>query len=244
MVAIDLSEYNGIIDWGLAIPHIELAFVKAVGSSREDRIDPQFARNWKALKQSNQVLRGAYYYWCASDDIVGRAHKFLDVVQPGGEDLTAIDCEDMETNEAKRDKSSGALGQSIKTWLDEIEKETGKKSFIYTSPGWWIYWLCKVEKNQTIAPAWSGDYPLWLAHYTNAKAPMLPTGFSEWLIWQYGKESVPGCGVSSGSNPLTDVNRLAISVAQLRERWYGNPPAELTLEQKVAILWQAFQERT
>ncbi len=243
MFSIDISEHNGRIEWQAALPSIDLAFVKALGSNQVDRVDPLFERNWSELGKCPRVLRGAYYFWYASDDVLAMARRFLDVVQPlESDDLLAIDCEDMVTSQAISSKGSGGLWKPLKTWLDAIENATCKKAFIYTSPGWWIYWFCKVEGYHYIAPDWANDYPLWLAHYTDADEPMLPIGFSQWVIWQYGKTRVPGCEGDQNGNPLTDVNRLAVSVDELRRRWKGDltGKAELTLQQKVDLLWQVY----
>jgi lysozyme len=252
MFSIDVSEYNGEINWPVTAPLVELAIVKAVGTygtSSLSNVDPMFARNWAVLAGYPNILRGAYLFLYMNDDPAVAASQFLDTVKPRPSDLVVVDLEDQESLPAIKGKGTGALWPFVKITLDVLEKGIGKKPFIYTSAGWWNYYLCKVVPGKSITPPpWTADYPLWVANYTLAKIPKIPAGFKEWLIWQYGSDKVPGCGVSVGSNPLTDVNRLSLTVQQLAAKW--NPPpavvppppvVDLTLEQKVAILWQVYQ---
>ncbi len=262
MFNIDVSEYNGVINWQVAAPLVDLVIAKAVGTygtSAQVNVDPQFAINWAALEAQPQILRGAYLFLYMSDDPIKAARQFLDTVQPKPDDLVVIDLEDQDTQAAIKNRGSGALWPVVKTALDVLEKGIGKKPFIYTSAGWWDYWFCKVDPGKSITPpTWTANYPLWVANYTTAVAPRMPAGFKEWLIWQFGADKVPGCGVSVGSNPMTDVNRLNLTIPKLRTRWNPAyvpvippvippiippviPPAEPTLEEKVAILWKVYQ---
>ncbi len=253
MFNVDISEYNGVVNWPVAAPFLDLVMVKATGACGTgagqilNNVDPLFNRNWCSLAGYPQITRGAYLFLYMSDDPKLAAKQFLDLVQPGPDDLVAVDLEDQETSIAIKGKGSGNLWPTVKTCLDALEAGIGKKPFIYTSAGWWNYYFCKVVPGKSItSPAWASDYPLWVANYTLAKAPLMPIGFKEWLIWQYASDKVPGCGVSVGSNPNTDLNRLSLSLADLKTRWNPAPvavapPVEPTLEQKVEILWKAYQ---
>ena len=258
MYSADLSEYNGVIQWTIAAQYLELAIIKAVGTVGTasglpqgsttgglNNTDPCFRTNWQALAANRQIMRGAYLYLYMNDDPIIAAQQFLNVVKPEPCDLVALDLEDQVTDKARSGKSNGDLWPIVKTCLDVLEKGIGRKPFIYTSPGWWQYWFCKLIPADGIKPAhfehptWTADYPLWVAHYTAAAAPLIPPGWKDWIIWQYGADKVPGIGVSVGSNPNTDLNRRSMTIPQLRTFWRPTAAViEPTLEEKVEILWK------
>lgn len=216
MYRIDISNYNGVINWKLAEPAIDLCIARAWIWGGPDA---QFDTNWAALRSMPNILRGAYYFHYFDKDPVREAKSFLDKVQPQKDEIVALDLEEQDTAQVKAGKANGKLWEPVKAWLDVVELETGHKPFIYTSPGWWNYWMCKSVLLIKTAPPWTKDYPLWVAHYTTATKPQVPIGWNEWLIWQFGAEKVPGCGVQAGSNPVTDSNRLSLSIAELRQKW-------------------------
>lgn len=59
-------------------------------------------------------------------------------------------------------------------------------------------------------------YPLWVAHWTTASKPILPLGWSDWLLWQYsanGNRLGASWGVSARD---VDINRVNPRVTSLR----------------------------
>lgn len=229
---IDTSTYTGTINMSQTAPAIDLAIARATYLGW---VDDQFRATWKGLKLYPNILRGAYYFMYFTDKPADAAKFFLDAVQPQKGELLAIDLEEQETPQVKAGKQTGALWAPVKAWLDAIELATGRKPWIYTSPGWWNYWMCKRVGMILEAPPWSNDYPLWLAHYTLDQAPLIPHGFDKWLIWQFGQEKVPGCGITPGSNPVTDCNRLAISIPEIRALVGGAPVVTPPVQPPVAV---------
>ena len=75
-----------------------------------------------------------------------------------------------------------------------------KKPMIYMSPGFWKEYGTKSE------PAYWTQFPLWLAHYTTASAPLMPAPWTMWTIWQF---TAKGPGEAFGSEALSiDMNRF------------------------------------
>jgi hypothetical protein len=98
-------------------------------------------------------------------------------------------------------------------FLDEIERLTGKKPIIYTSPGFW-----ESELGDTSMFA---EYPLWVAHY-GTTSPRIPGGWSRYTFWQYTQEgSVPGV------TGAVDRNRFNGTIADLQALARGNPSTTL-----------------
>src|SRR5690348_11115326 len=72
---IDVSHYDGTIDWAQAFGSgIAFAFMKATEST--GFVDPSFATNWKTAGD-NGVIRGAYHFFRASADATAQADFFV-----------------------------------------------------------------------------------------------------------------------------------------------------------------------
>ncbi len=76
---------------------------------------------------------------------------------------------------------------SIRAFLDEAQKKLGATLIIYTGPSFWISTLGN--------PDFSSN-PLWIAHYTKAAKPKVPSHWSNYTIWQFS-ETLPVAGVAS-----------------------------------------------
>jgi len=68
-------------------------------------------------------------------------------------------------------------------FLEEFAQLWDVRPVIYTSASKW---------HGLVGPgrAWAADYELWVAHW-RAKAPALPSPWSDWLFWQYDVAAVP-----------------------------------------------------
>lgn len=80
----------------------------------------------------------------------------------------------------------------IKQWLDAVERWSNQKPVIYTSLNFWSF-TCGA---QGAPPAWTNDYPLWVAWYPPKKSidnragpspDRMPAGWKNFALWQYSK---------------------------------------------------------
>ena len=55
------------------------------------------------------------------------------------------------------------------------------RPIIYTGPYFW--------RDQVLAPSYGADYPLWIAHFTNA-CPLTPEPWSQWAFHQFTGEGL------------------------------------------------------
>ena len=80
LFGIDVSEYQGDIDWATLIDKnkIDFAFVRATAGS--DTKDSNFAENWRQLKRYN-VPRGAYHYYRPNENSTEQADLFIRTVR-------------------------------------------------------------------------------------------------------------------------------------------------------------------
>ncbi|HEX8361333.1 MAG TPA: GH25 family lysozyme [Longimicrobium sp.] len=172
---IDVSHWQGTIDWtAVRGSGVDFAFIKATEGATY--ADPQFARNWAAAADAG-VMRGAYHYFRPSVDPVKQAENFLRAARIGPNDLPAV--LDVETSEGV---AGDALLRAVRTWLETVERATGKRPIVYTYPDFW----------NRYAAGSIGPYPLWIANY-GRDVPQIPIGWNDWTFWQYTSTGrVPG----------------------------------------------------
>jgi lysozyme len=172
---IDVSHWQGAIDWAAVRGSgVDFAFIKATEGATYT--DPQFARNWAAAGEAG-VMRGAYHYFRPGTDPVKQAENFLRVARIGPNDLPAV--LDVETSEGL---AGDALLRAVRTWLETVERATGKRPIVYTYPDFW----------NRYAAGSPGPYPLWIASYGRDQ-PLVPIGWNDWTFWQYTSTGrVPG----------------------------------------------------
>jgi GH25 family lysozyme M1 (1,4-beta-N-acetylmuramidase) len=94
------------------------------------------------------------------------------------------------------------LGANAKIFLDEVraalaELEVFHQPLIYTN---WSFW------NALGRPVWGEEFALWLAAWTTAPNPVLPSPWRFFTFWQY-TNSAPGVEYGVSSQRL-DMNRF------------------------------------
>ena len=164
---IDVSHWQGTIDWeAVAADGVEFAFVKATEGG--DYTDPRFAENWAGARRAG-VVRGAYHFFRPQTDATAQAAHFLRTVQLAPGDLPPV--LDVEVTDGR---SAAAIADGVRTWLQEVERATGRRPIIYTRASFWTGQM----------DGGFGAYPLWVAHY-GVSAPNIPAGWSGWTFWQH-----------------------------------------------------------
>jgi lysozyme len=162
----DVSKWQGSFNWTTA----GVTWGYARISDGTTYIDSTFDTNWSKMKSAG-ILRGAYQFFRPGQNATTQANMMVDKVgKLGAGDLPA-----MIDVEATDGQSAATIASKVKTWLDIVEKGTGKRPVIYTGPYFW---------QDNVKSTAFGDYPLWIAHY-GATCPSIPDGWSKWTIWQY-----------------------------------------------------------
>lgn len=163
---IDVSHWQGAIDWPrVADDGVAFAFIKATEGG--DYVDPAFAANWAGAAQAG-VMRGAYHFYRPQTDAAAQAEHFLRTVQLRAGDLPPV--LDVEVTDGR---SASAIAAGVRTWLETVERATGRRPIVYTRAGFW---------NQV--GGGFGAYPLWVAHYGVA-SPAIPADWARWTFWQH-----------------------------------------------------------
>jgi lysozyme len=166
---VDVSYYQGNYDWNAAKAG-GVVFGYARVSDGLGYSDPQFNNNWAHMQQAG-VLRGAYQFFEPGQDAAAQANLVVSKIGAlGPGDLPA-----MIDVEVTGGQSPQTIAAKVQTWLDIVEKGTGKTPFIYS--GAW-FWQGNVQSTNF------GRYPFWIAAY-GVSCPSLPNGWNHWAVWQY-----------------------------------------------------------
>jgi GH25 family lysozyme M1 (1,4-beta-N-acetylmuramidase) len=205
LVGPDVSRYqhpNGTaINWDAVFGAGGQSFAIVKATENADFTSPTFRRDWSTLA-ARGFIRGAYHYARPSGapgDAVAEARHYVSVagtMSRPGQLPPILDVE--ETGGL----APAALASWLRSWLTEMQRLTGRKPMIYTSPGWW---------DGNVRSTAFGGYPLQVAHYTANAAPRLPRGWSTWTFWQY-TSSARVAGIPAA----TDHNRFNGDLTKLR----------------------------
>lgn len=182
---IDVSLYQGVIDWTKVKTQKAFAFIKA--TQGDNITDPKFDANWTGAKAAG-VQRGAYHYYRFGADPTAQANLFCSKLQTDkGELSPVVDVEDttVTANQAQ-----------LKQFIDIVEGKLGVRICIYTAAWFWN------NARWGGAVTWAKDYSLWVANY-GVTTPTLPTDWTIYKYWQYSNS-----GTVAGINGNVDLNRL------------------------------------
>lgn len=181
-VIVDLSHHNGIVD---------LAKAKAAGivgvihkaTQGTSYADPMYQSN-RTKAQAAGLFWGAYHFGVGADG-VEQADHFLQVVQPGPQDLLVLDFE------------SNGQGPSMnleeaRAFVTHINETLGRFPGFYS--GHDIKQALGTSTDPILTNCW-----FWLAQY--GPTPVVPVNWATWTMWQYTDgglgphpHDVPGIG--------------------------------------------------
>jgi len=193
---IDVSHHQGRIDWArVAAAGKRFAYVRAsAGTMTADRT--YRANRSRAVAAGLTV--GSYHFAnpsAAPGDAAAEAAWFLRnaTIEPG-------DLRPVLDLEFANGLPATALFTWAQTWLTAVERETGVKPLIYTTPKFWIRSMANTD--------WfaRSGYALWLAHWTSADAPFVPASTwagEGWALWQ-----TSSAGSVAGITGRVDLDRF------------------------------------
>ena len=179
---IDVSRYQGAINWLAVAPQVDFAFVKAGGGDDIAPYTDRMAASNTILARQAGVRFGYYWYFSGRNSVETQLAKIaaFQLDNPGNVLPWVIDIED-----ATRGADDILSGLEL---AGMVETLTGVKPLIYT--GAW-YWNPRwVLARRMGAPA-AVPFPLWVASYT--PEAVMPYGWDDWTVWQYSdRGSVEG----------------------------------------------------
>ena len=207
VVGIDVSHYNGIINWNI-VPQNQISFVFCKATQGINYQDEMMHSNMNELKRLN-IIRGVYHYFTfkdasAKDQVNNFRNTRIDFNQPGTlPPVIDVEWQQSESLNQYINNNRAACVKKLKDWLDGVENATGRKPIIYTNSNFWYDYLGN--------PPGFESYPLWVASYHN-DTPSIPAGWNDYTFWQYTSN-----GKVSGITGNVDKNKFRGSMKQLKK---------------------------
>lgn len=192
---IDISQYQGTIDWEnleAIEEQFEIKFVVVRATAGSKKVDRNFKKNWKNLS-STVYIQGAYHYYRPDENSTDQAKNFIKNVKLRKGHLPPI----LDIEKMPKGQSMGKLKEGLQNWLTIVEKQFGVKPIIYTGEKYFEDFLQDDFLN----------YKFWIANYNPWKEKIE----DEYLMWQFTEKAQ-----LHGVNELVDVNVFNGNVDDLK----------------------------
>ena len=184
---IDVSSYQGNLNWASIAPSIDFVYAKATEGTYYT--NPDFTNQYVG-PYNQHVIRGAYHFGIPNNS-GGAAQADYFVNHGGGwsaDGLTLPGALDIEYNPYGAE-CYGLTKAQMTSWIwafvNEYAFRTGVYPVIYSTYDWWS--TCTSSDTR-----FAGYDPFWIARYASS-AGTLPAGYSFYTFWQYADSgSLPG----------------------------------------------------
>ena len=169
---IDVSEWQGRIDWNeVKNSGIQIVYIRS--SEGSGYIDPDAIRNYNGAKE-NGIKVGFYHYLTARNEsqAIEQANFFVSVIKG-----LNVDCRLAMDFESFGDLSIAEINLISKTFLQEVQRLSGKEVIIYSDA---------YNAAYTFDKSLAEKYPIWVADYFVSEP-----GNGNWRVWdgfQYSDE--------------------------------------------------------
>jgi lysozyme len=195
----DTSRWQPNIQWGkVQNAGISFAFIKATEGG--DVLDPLFRENFAKAKAAG-VPRGAYhfYYFCTAPEVQAKWY-LRHLPKEAGAMPPVLDAEWNHASRTCPGKPSPAkVRNDLSVWLNIVEKATGKRPIIYTTPDFY---------DDNDMGRFENDF--WLRSTAAHPSERYPQ--EKWTFWQY-----TGTGKIPGIEGRADINVFRGSEADWRK---------------------------
>lgn len=174
---VDVSAYQGEIDWAVLSDGLDFAFIKATEGS--GYTDPMFRQNLEGALDA-RLRVGAYHFFSFDSSWDAQAAHFISVVPADERLLPPV--VDVELYGAHRSHppEPDAVRASLELLLGELEAHYGKRPILYATGRSYRLYLQGAFR----------EYPIWIRDVH--LPPSLPDGRG-WLFWQYSDRArLPG----------------------------------------------------
>lgn len=172
-IGIDVSEYQGEIDWDEVETldnHYQVTFVFVRATVGNDRLDKRFEENWLQVKKK-KLIRGAYHYYRPNENSLEQAELFIKTVTLQKGDLPPV----LDIEQLPKNQSLERLKVGLKRWLNKVEDHYKVKPIIYTGERYYDDFLKEEFSN----------YLFWIANYNFYREKI----DSDWLFWQFTEKA-------------------------------------------------------
>jgi GH25 family lysozyme M1 (1,4-beta-N-acetylmuramidase) len=185
---IDISAYQGNVNWAAVAPHIDFVYIKAAEGTYYT--NPYFAQQYNGSYQSG-LIRGSYQF-AIPNNSSGTAQADYFIGHGGGwsaDGKTLPGALDIEYNPYGAE-CYGLSQSSMVSWIWNFVNEYAAREHaypvVYSTTDWWS----SCTGNYSGFAAYD---PLWIANYTASGGGPLPAGWGVYTFWQYADSgSQPG----------------------------------------------------
>ncbi len=187
---VDVSSHQhpdgAAIDWArVEGAGYSFAYIKATEGA--DYTNPWFGTDWRGAGSAG-LARGAYHFAQPAKPLRTATDQARHFVARTGTMTGARDLAPVLDLEMTGGLGPTDLARWTRTWMDEVERLTGREPILYTGPN---FWRDRLGSPTDI----SARYRLWLASY-RSDWPAAPKGWSSWTFWQWTSQGrVPGIAV-------------------------------------------------
>lgn len=189
---IDISAYQGTINWAAVAPSIDFSYAKATEGTYYT--NPDFTNQYNG-PYADGVIRGAYHF-AIPPNSSGQAQADYFISHGGGwsgDGLTLPGALDIEYNPYPSSYGNECYDFSqsqMRTWLSNFINEYAYREHvypvIYSTTDWWT--TCTGNYG-----GFASTDPLWIANYSASAGGTLPSGWGYYTFWQYADSgSLPG----------------------------------------------------
>lgn len=217
---VDVAAYqhtSAPINWSTVAGQYQFAYIKATEVDPGNLyVNPFYSTDVPAAMAAGLYVGG--YDFATPDVAPGNieAADFLDQTAYHFGPQVLVPMIDLENDPYGSDPCYGLSQASMIGWIaaytQEIVAILGRPPVIYTGTPWW---------NQCTGGTSAFDAnPLWIAAY-GVSAPTLPSGFSQWELWQYA------VGTAAGITGPADLDEFAGNVSALVSKLTDDTSGEL-----------------
>ena len=178
----DVSYYDTSVDWNAAkVAGIDFAFIRVTDGTQYQ--DPKFAEYWAGARAAG-VIRGSYQFFRPAEDPIAQADLMLSLMGP----LQPGDLPPVLDVEVSGSLSTTQVTANVHAWVDHVTTAIGRVPIVYAGLYSWPTLTGSADLTSS---------PLWIAQYTTAACPNIPSPWTQWMFWQHSDTGVVNGVVSS-----------------------------------------------
>ena len=169
---IDISHHQGTIDWQTLkdegmIDKFPVRFIMIKATEGATKVDENFEDNFYQSREYG-FTRGAYHFYSVHSSAKDQAEFFIRNVRLENGDLPPV----LDVEHKPDNQTDDQFRQSVRQWLDIVERHYGVKPILYT------YYKFKMKY---LSDAMFDSYPYWIAHYYVEEVEYQ----GPWKFWQH-----------------------------------------------------------
>lgn len=171
---IDVSSYQGKINWEKLSKQVDFVYIKATEGSNS--VDSRFSENYAhALKTDIRV--GAYHFFSYDSAGKTQAENFISHVKKAESMLPPVIDVEFYGDKEKSPPSRSDVQKELKIMLDMLEEYYQTKPVLY----------CTQKSYQMFISGDYQEYDIWIRDVL--KKPLLNDG-RQWTFWQYSEKGL------------------------------------------------------